>query len=184
MKKIYLSLALGIIASLTACSSSPSTITNTTTSTAISTYTLTSTSTVTVTSTVTSPTTITSTQTVTSSATSTTSTSTGTTTSFQTTTSGSTVSTTFGQLAVQGKDVYTVKCTQCHAFIGAYGRSVLASYQDAASLLRKIATMPPSIGMVTQERWEVLSYLLVANNLISGDTPFNPDSLSQVLLTL
>lgn len=108
---------------------------------------------------------------------------TGTTTTTTTTTTTSTSKATFGELAVDGKQIYSSNCINCHGgslSTGASSSATLAKYQNAQNLLVKISTMPIS---VKQQQWEVLAYLLVEHKWVSGTAIFNPDTLSQILLT-
>lgn len=183
MKSLFLALILGIVTGLAACNSSTAvTSTITLTSTTTSTSTLVSTVTSTQMSTVTSPTTITITSTMTSPTTITSTITIVVTTSATTTpaTSTTTGTATFSQLALSGRDYYYDFCARCHTLIGAPASGYLAKYGDAGALLNKIKSMPASL---TQEQeWWVLSYLLVENNLVSGDIKFDPNTLSQIRL--
>ena len=90
-------------------------------------------------------------------------------------------STTFGQLALKGEQSYNYSCTRCHGsnHVGTYSSSYLSIFKHAQGLLNKIGTMPAG-GQ--QDQWEILSYLLVKNNWVSGDTIFNPDTLFEILI--
>jgi hypothetical protein len=103
------------------------------------------------------------------------------------TTTSTTVSTsigvTFSELAVKGERSYNSICINCHGsslstMSGSY--TTLSLYQNAQNLLQKIATMPIS---GKQAQWEVLSYLLLEHDWVSGDTIFNADTLSQISLS-
>jgi hypothetical protein len=100
-----------------------------------------------------------------------------------TTTSSISQETTFGKLAASGKQSYAAKCVNCHgeALSTAAASSVtLSKYQNAQKLLEKISQMPTS---GEQEQWEVLSYLLLEHDWVSGNTIFNPGTLSQISLS-
>ncbi len=90
---------------------------------------------------------------------------------------------TFGQLAVNGKQSYGSICINCHGeslSTGASSTVTLAKYQNAQKLLAKISGMPMS-GV--QKQWEVLSYLLLGHDWVSETAIFNPDTLSQITLS-
>ncbi|MDV2989079.1 MAG: DUF2202 domain-containing protein [Dehalogenimonas sp.] len=90
---------------------------------------------------------------------------------------------TFSELALKGKLSYNGNCFNCHGNSLSTGPSsvaILASYQNAQGLLARISTMPTR-GQ--QDEWEVISYLLLEHNWVSGDAVFNKDTLSQILLT-
>ena len=90
---------------------------------------------------------------------------------------------TFGQLAVNGKQSYGSICINCHGeslSTGASSAVTLAKYQNAQKLLAKISGMPMS-GV--QKQWEVLAYLLLGHDWVSETAIFNPDTLSQITLS-
>lgn len=90
---------------------------------------------------------------------------------------------TFSELAVNGKKFYSSNCINCHGeslSAGTSGYATLSKYQNAQSLLAKIAAMPTS---GEQEEWNVLAYLLLEHGWVSGTTVFNANSLSQIPLT-
>jgi mono/diheme cytochrome c family protein len=90
---------------------------------------------------------------------------------------------TFGELAVNGKQSYSSICINCHGeslSTGSASSVTLSKYQNAQKLLEKISGMPMS---GKQKQWEVLSYLLLEHNWVSGTTIFNPDTLSQIALS-
>ena len=90
---------------------------------------------------------------------------------------------TFGQLAVNGKQSYGSICINCHGeslSTGASSTVTLAKYQNAQKLLAKISGMPMS-GV--QKQWEVLAYLLLGHDWVSETAIFNPDTLSQITLS-
>jgi hypothetical protein len=100
-----------------------------------------------------------------------------------TTTPSTSQQTTFGELALNGKQIYYANCVNCHgeALSTSPGSSVtLSNHHNAQSLLEKISRMP-SKGQ--QEQREVLAYLLLEHGWVSGNTVFNPDTLSQIALT-
>jgi mono/diheme cytochrome c family protein len=106
---------------------------------------------------------------------------TGNTTATTTTTSTSKAPT-FGELAVNGKQTYASVCINCHGeslSIGDASAATLSKYKNAQNLLQKISGMPIS---GEQKQWEVLSYLLLEHNWVSGTAVFNPNTLSQILL--
>jgi hypothetical protein len=90
---------------------------------------------------------------------------------------------TFGELAVNGKQTYASVCINCHGeslSIGDASAATLSKYKNAQNLLQKISGMPIS---GEQKQWEVLSYLLLEHNWVSGTAVFNPNTLSQILLS-
>ncbi len=90
---------------------------------------------------------------------------------------------TFGQLAVNGKQSYGSICINCHGeslSTGASSAVTLAKYQNAQKLLAKISGMPMS---GTQKQWEVLAYLLLEHEWVPETAIFNPDTLSQITLS-
>lgn len=100
-----------------------------------------------------------------------------------TTATGVSMTSTFGQLAVNGKQSYGSNCINCHGESLSTGPSssvTLAKYQNAQKLLVKISGMPMS---GTQKQWEVLSYLLLLHDWVSETAIFNPDTLSQITLS-
>ena len=108
---------------------------------------------------------------------------TGNTTTTTTTTASTSKAQTFSELAVNGKQSYGSICINCHGeslSTGAASSVTLSKYQNAQKLLEKISGMPIS---GEQKQWEVLSYLLVEHNWVSGTTIFNPGTLSQIALS-
>ena len=108
---------------------------------------------------------------------------TGNTTTTTTTTTGTSKTPTFSELAVNGKQSYGSICINCHGeslSTGAASSVTLSKYQNAQKLLEKIYGMPIS---GEQKQWEVLSYLLLEHDWVSGSTIFNPNTLSQIALT-
>jgi hypothetical protein len=100
-----------------------------------------------------------------------------------TTTATGTSKATFAELAVNGKQTYGSNCINCHGAslsTGAASSVTLSKYQNAQKLLDKIAGMPAG---AVQKQWEVLSYMLVEHNWVSGSATFNPDTLSQIALS-
>jgi hypothetical protein len=105
----------------------------------------------------------------------------GTTTTTATTTGTSKA--TFGSLAVNGGKIYNSSCINCHGeslSTLASSSATLAKNQNAQKLLERIAGMPIS---GEQQQWEVLSYLLLEHEWVSGNTVFNLDILSQISLS-
>jgi mono/diheme cytochrome c family protein len=105
------------------------------------------------------------------------------TTTMTTTTTGTSAASTFGELAVNGKQTYASVCINCHGetlSIGDASAATLSKYQNAQNLLQKISGMPIS---GEQKQWEVLSYLLLEHGWVSSTAVFNPNTLSQILLT-
>jgi hypothetical protein len=106
-----------------------------------------------------------------------------TTTATTATTNSTSTAPTFGELAVNGKQSYSSICINCHGeslSTGSASSVTLSKYQNAQKLLEKISGMPIS---GKQKQWEVLSYLLLEHNWVSGTTIFNPDTLSQIALS-
>ena len=100
-----------------------------------------------------------------------------------TTTTSTSKALTFGELAVNGKQSYDSNCINCHGEslpTGPGSAVTLSKYQNAQKLLEKISAMPIR---GEQKQWEVLSYLLLEHNWVSGTAVFNPNTLSQILLT-
>lgn len=90
---------------------------------------------------------------------------------------------TFSELAFNGEQAYSNNCFNCHGnslSVGPSSYVTLSKYQNAQNLLEKISRMPNS---GEQEQWEVLSYLLLEHDWVSGTTIFNMDNLSQISLT-
>ncbi len=105
------------------------------------------------------------------------------TTEIPTTTKSTSTRTTFSELAVNGKQSYSDNCFNCHGVsLSTVSASydTLSGYQNAQNLLEKISRMPTS---GEQEQWEVLSYLLLEHDWVSGTTIFNVDTLSQISLS-
>lgn len=100
-----------------------------------------------------------------------------------TTTKSTSTGTTFSELALNGKQSYSDNCFNCHGnslSTGSASYVTLSGYQNAQNLLEKISRMPNS---GEQEQWEVLSYLLLEHDWVSGTTIFNMDTLSQISLS-
>jgi len=100
-----------------------------------------------------------------------------------TTTISTSTGATFGELALNGKQSYSDNCFNCHGnSLSTESASyvTLSGYQNAQNLLEKISRMPNS---GEQEQWEVLSYLLLEHDWVSGTTIFNVDNLSQISLS-
>ncbi|MFC1846519.1 DUF2202 domain-containing protein [Chloroflexota bacterium] len=90
---------------------------------------------------------------------------------------------TFSELAMTGEQSYSGNCFNCHGVslsTGPASNVTLSKYQNAQNLLEKISGMPSS---GEQEQWEVLSYILLEHDWVSGTTIFNVDTLSQILLS-
>jgi mono/diheme cytochrome c family protein len=84
-----------------------------------------------------------------------------------------------------GREVYTAECAQCHGANGEGGTGPLliggnkriASYQTTQRLYDYVSTTMPfdEPGSLTQEQyWNVISYLLDANELLPPDTVLGP----------
>lgn len=100
-----------------------------------------------------------------------------------TTTISTSTGATFGELALNGEQSYSDNCFNCHGnSLSTESASyvTLSGYQNAQNLLEKISRMPNS---GEQEQWEVLSYLLLEHDWVSGTTIFNMDALSQISLS-
>jgi len=90
---------------------------------------------------------------------------------------------TFSELALNGEQAYSNNCFNCHGnslSTGPTSYITLSKYQNAQNLLEKISKMPNSGEL---EQWEVLSYLLLEHEWVSGDAIFNVDTLSQISLS-
>jgi hypothetical protein len=99
------------------------------------------------------------------------------------TTATATFKATYSELAVNGAQTYSSNCINCHGLslsTGGASSATLAKYQNAQALLQKITTMPIN---GTQKQWEVLAYLLLEHNWVSGTAIFNPEGLSQIVLS-
>lgn len=90
------------------------------------------------------------------------------------------------QIAV-GREVYTAECAQCHGQDGEGGTGPLliggnkriASYQTTKRLYDYVSTTMPfdEPGSLTPEQyWNVIGYLLDANELLPPDTVLGPES--------
>jgi mono/diheme cytochrome c family protein len=86
-----------------------------------------------------------------------------------------------------GREVYTAECAQCHGANGEGGSGPLliggnkriASYQTTRRLYDYVSTTMPfdDPGSLTQEQyWNVIGYLLDANELLPPDTVLGPDT--------
>jgi mono/diheme cytochrome c family protein len=111
------------------------------------------------------------------------------------TATSSTTSSSFGQLSQLGQQVYAQECATCHGSTGQGGSapaligadSSLNTFQNADSLLSFISkTMPLTApGSLSQEQyWQLLSFLVLQNDFVSAQTAFDPNTLSQILLSL
>jgi cytochrome c len=100
---------------------------------------------------------------------------------------------TFGQIATAGKTVYASKCAGCHgdngqgvtapAVMGANAQ--LSKYNTAQGLLDYISISMPfnAPGKLSrQEYLNVLSFLLVQNNLVPSGNPFDSNQLNTLQL--
>ncbi|MFC1865581.1 DUF2202 domain-containing protein [Chloroflexota bacterium] len=100
-----------------------------------------------------------------------------------TTTISTSTGTPFSELALKGEQSYSDNCFNCHGVslsTGLASNVTLSKYQNAQNLLEKISGMP---NRGEQEQWEVLSYLLVEHDWVSGTTIFNVGTLPQISLT-
>lgn len=99
------------------------------------------------------------------------------------TATGTPTAATFGELAVKGKISYNGNCFNCHGnslSTGSSSTAILSSYQNAQRLLTQISTMPTR---GPQDEWEVLSYLLLEHEWVSGDAVFSQETLDEIPLT-
>jgi hypothetical protein len=107
--------------------------------------------------------------------------------------STSTTSLTFGDMATSGGTIYEKYAAKCHGQSGQGGsgpsligsKAGLAKYNTAQGLLDYVKkTMPVgSPGSLThQDYLNVLCYLLLRNNFVSGSTVFNESQLVNIEL--
>jgi mono/diheme cytochrome c family protein len=86
-----------------------------------------------------------------------------------------------------GREVYTASCAQCHGANGEGGTGPLlvggnkriASYQDTKRLYDYVSSTMPfdEPGSLTQDQyWNVIAYLLDANDLLPAETVLGPDT--------
>lgn len=86
-----------------------------------------------------------------------------------------------------GREVYTAECAQCHGQNGEGGSGPLliggnkriASYQTTERLYDYVSTTMPfdQPGSLTADQyWNVIGYLLDANELLPADTVLGPDT--------
>jgi len=96
-------------------------------------------------------------------------------------------------MAELGIHVYQNSCSRCHGANGQGGvgpaivgnSNTHLAYPTAAALLAKISTTMPQDkpGTLSQaEYYQVLSYILLQNNWVTGQSIFNANNLSQILL--
>jgi mono/diheme cytochrome c family protein len=123
------------------------------------------------------------------------------TTTTTTTTSTSTASsTTFQSLSASGQGVFSASCAGCHGANGQGGAgpalwgsgATLGTYKgnsifnnNAQDMLTFVSTKMPlsAPGSLTHQQYiEVLSYILVQGNQVSGSTAFNESQLSSITL--
>jgi polar amino acid transport system substrate-binding protein len=102
-------------------------------------------------------------------------------------------STTYGQYAQQGQTAFAGNCAGCHGASG-QGRTAptligagasLEKYDNAQGLFGYVSTNMPALNpgsLSNQEYLEILSYLLVENNYISAETPFDETRLGNISL--
>ena len=105
-------------------------------------------------------------------------------------------SNTFGSLSQTGQGLYVSNCSQCHGTSGQGISSLgtpalwgptaqLGKYNTAQGLLNYItSTKPPGApGTLPHETYvDVLCYLLIQNNAVSGSSLFNENQLNAVAL--
>lgn len=114
-------------------------------------------------------------------------------TTVTTTTTTASGSPTFAQLANSGKTIFASRCAKCHgdqgqgitgpALIGPSAN--LIKYSTAQGLLSFIGTAMPfdAPGSLShQEYLQLLSFLLVQNNDVTGSIAFNESALASVQL--
>jgi cytochrome c len=100
---------------------------------------------------------------------------------------------TFAQLAQSGQLLYTTKCAGCHGDNGQGVRapalwgpnSHLSDLVNAQLLLNYASSaMPPgsASSLSRQNHIDIVSYLLIQSNAITGSTPFNEAQLSNIIL--
>jgi len=96
-------------------------------------------------------------------------------------------------MAEKGQIVYAAHCASCHGENGEGGlafpligtKANLAKYDDANGLLNKISsTMPKNSpgSLSQQDNINVLFFLLLQNNEVSGQSLYDPNALSQIKL--
>jgi len=92
-----------------------------------------------------------------------------------------------------GQTVFSANCATCHGATGGGGvgpalwgsGAALAKYTTAQGLLNKMATTMPqsSPGSLTHEQYlDVLAYVMVQGNQVTGSTAFVESGLSGITL--
>ena len=96
---------------------------------------------------------------------------------------------TAGQLAIAGQIVYAKSCTSCHGAQGQGGKSSAligtGSNKTAAGLYQSISTTMPMNApgsLSSQDYLNVMSYLVVQNNLVKNKTPISAGQLDSIKL--
>jgi mono/diheme cytochrome c family protein len=101
---------------------------------------------------------------------------------------------TFGQLALEGQDLYDDSCGECHGLNGqgndgpplwAEGAQ-LGKYNNASTLLTLIsATMPKGDpgSLSHQTNVDILAYILIKAGDVASDTPFSESQLASIPIT-
>jgi len=114
--------------------------------------------------------------------------------------SSTTAAATFQTMSAAGQSVYSGKCAGCHgangqggsgpalwgsaATLGTYNGNTLFA-KNAQDMLNFISTKMPlsAPGSLTHEQYlDVLSYILVQGNQVSGSSAFNESQLNSVTL--
>ncbi|XUW99756.1 MAG: c-type cytochrome [Dehalogenimonas sp.] len=104
-----------------------------------------------------------------------------------------TVAVTFGQLAQSGQVLYQSKCAVCHGDNGQgvrapalWGSNSHLSDLGNAQLLLNYTTsaMPPgsASSLSRQNHIDIICYLLIQSNAVTGNSTFNEAQLSSILL--
>jgi S-disulfanyl-L-cysteine oxidoreductase SoxD len=104
-----------------------------------------------------------------------------------------TVAATFAQLAQSGQVIYAAKCASCHGDNGQGVRapalwgpnSHLSDLGNAQLLLNYTSSaMPPgsASSLSRQNHIDIVCYLLIQNNAVTGSAPYSEAQLSSIIL--